>query len=155
MYYLEVFFMDNNSIAIKSLIKYPTIEEVDAFLSPKDKEKFGPIKKIHVIPRAEVEKFFDWRNIDNWPVLTKNEEIFIQGNKVKCNYDDTGEKIKYGMDIQMGNDGLYYGVVYYFNSERKVTFECYRKYKSFSKACDDLSLAIIQHMNEHPIIHMG
>lgn len=153
MYYLEVFFQNNESIAIKSLIKNPSIAEVELFVA-KDIDKYGRVKKTHVISLAEVEKFFDWNNIDNWPVLTKNERVPIRGAMIKQNYSDTGEKIQYGMDIQM-HDDKYYGSAYYLTSMGRYTFTCSWKYESFAEAYDKLSLEIIKHMTNHPILTIG
>lgn len=153
MYYLEVFFQNNESIAIKSLIKNPSIEEVEMFVA-KDIEKYGCVKKTHVIPLAEVEKFFDWSDIDNWPILTKHEEVPIRGAMVKQNYSDTGKKIQYGMDIQM-HDDKYYGCAYYLARIGKSVFACSWEYKSFAEAYDKLSLEIIKHMNNHPVLRFG
>lgn len=153
MYYLEVFFQDNESIAIKSLIEKPSIEEVERFVA-KDMEKHGHVKKTHVIPLAEVEKFFDWSNIDNWPILTKHEEVPIRGAMITQNRSSTGEKIQYGMDIQMEDD-KYYGGAYFLTPVGKASIKCSWEYKSFSEAYDDLSRIIAKHMIEHPVIVLG
>lgn len=153
MYYLEVFFQNNESIAIKSLIKNPSIEEVETFVA-KDMEKYGRVKKTHVIPLAEVEKFFDWSDIDNWPILTKHERVPIRGAMIKQNYSDTGEKIQYGMDIQM-HDDKYYGSAYYLTSTGRSTFAHSWKYSCFSEAYDSLCLEIIKHMNNHPVLRIS
>lgn len=154
MYYLEVFFENCESIAIKSLIKKPTTEQLTQFLK-KDVPKYGKVQKSHVISLEEVKCFFDTRNIKDWPVLIPNKKVEIRGAWVNQNYDTTGEPVKYGMKIEMTSSFEYYGEAYFYTPVDKVIIEFSYHFNTFSEASDKLSLAIIKHMIENPILVLG
>lgn len=154
MYYLEVFFENYESIAIKSLIEKPTVEQLAQFLK-KDVPKYGKVKKSHVISLEEVKCFFDTKNIENWPILVPDKKVEIRGAWIKQNYSTTGEPVKYGMKIEMIHSSEYYGEAYFYTSVDKVVIDFNYHFKTFSEASDKLSLAIIKHMIENPILVLG
>ncbi len=93
MYYLEVFFETGESIAIKSMVEKPTVEELTMFLK-KDIPRCGYPTKSHVISYSDVKSFFDTNNIDKWPILSRDEKVFICEAMITQDHSDTGEKIQ-------------------------------------------------------------
>lgn len=153
MYYLEVFFETGESIAIKSMVEKPTVEELTLFLK-KDIPHYGWPARSSVISYSDVESFFDTNDIDKWPILSRDEEVPIRGARITQNHSNTGEKIQYGMDIRMEDD-KYYGGAYFLTPMGKAHIGGSWEYKSFSEAYDDLSRIIAKHMIENPVIVLG
>lgn len=81
MYYYEVIFTNDESIAIRSLIPDMTVAEAQRFIETTDGKEnilrmYGKVSSVGEISRKEVNSFFDDERIDEWPIAIRANQKY-------------------------------------------------------------------------------